>query len=143
MSPRKTRDNPLGLDPVEGEPVTELGIEIPGAAGGFRKPLDVDERLLSVLAPVTKGDVVFAVLQLVKRDFKMKSATNHDGWKRVDIFNVTGAAIVDADFALSAVEEQRERVQEAIDAAAAQSSMVDGKGKEKPEAVHGEGDPEA
>lgn len=134
MSPRKTKDNPLGLEPFEGEAVTELGIEIPAAGGGFHKALDVDVSLLSVLAPVTKGDVVFAVLQLVKRDVKMKVATNHDGWKRVDIFTVSGAAIVDADMALTAIEEQRERVQLAIEAAEGiQRLPMDPEGNQDPD----------
>ena len=121
---RKTKDNPLGLDPFEGEAVTELGLEIPSAGGGFHRPLEVDQTLLDVLAPVTAGDTVYAVLQLVKRDVKMKRAKDHDGWKRVDIFQVDGAAIVDPDFALGAIVEQRQRVQEAIDAASGQGTMV-------------------
>lgn len=138
MSPRKTKDNPLGLEAVDGEAVTELGIEIPGAAGGFRKPLDVDKTLLDMLAPVKRGDTIFAVLQLSKSKFRFEDAKNHDGARRVDIFKVDGVAIVDDDMALKAVEEQRQRVQTAIDEAAAQNTMVDAKGKEKPEAVHKE-----
>jgi hypothetical protein len=136
MSPRKTKDNPLGLEAVDGDAVTELGIEIPGAAGGFRKPLDVDTTLLDMLKDVKKGDTVFCVLQLAKSKFRYEDAKNHDGLRRVDIFKVDGVALVDADMALGSVQEQRERVQTAIDEAAAQNTMVDAKGKEKPDPDH-------
>jgi len=69
--------------------------------------------------------------------FRYQNAKDHDGLKRVDIFTVDGAAIVDAEMALGAVQEQRDRVQEAIDAAAGQGTMVDSKGKEKPEEAAG------
>jgi hypothetical protein len=136
MSPRKTKDNPLGLDPVDGQSVTEIGIEIPGAAGGFREPLDVDMTLIDGLKDVHQGDTIFCVLQLTKAKWRYQPAKNHDGLKRVDIFAVGGAAIVGAEFAEEAIHEQRERTREAAENAAGQGSMVDGKSAAKPDADH-------
>lgn len=109
--PRKTNENPLGLEPFEGEAVTELGIEIPGAGGGFRDSLDVDMTLIDMLKGCTKGDTIYAVFQLSKKKVHMDPAKNHDGWRRVDIFDVDGVAIIEAEMAADAIQEQRERVQ--------------------------------
>jgi hypothetical protein len=138
MSPRKTKDNPLGLDPVDGQAVTELGIEIPGAAGGFREPLDVDMTLIEGLKNVHQGDTIFCVLQLTKAKWRYQPAKNHDGLKRVDIFAVDGAAVVGAEFAEEAIHEQRERTREAIEATGGIQSMVDGDGNAKPDPDHQE-----
>lgn len=111
MTPRKTLENPLGLDPYEGEAVTELGIEIPGAGGGFRESLAVDMTLVDMLKGCTKGDTIYAVLQLVKKKVHMDPAKDHDGWRRVDIFDVDGVAIIEAAAAVDVISAQRERVQ--------------------------------
>lgn len=124
----KTDDNPLGLEPQDGEAVTELGIEIPGAAGGFREPLDMDTTLLDMLAPVRKGDTIYVVMQLSKAKFRFQDAKSHDGLKRVDIFKVDGVAIVDGDSAESAIHEQRERVRRAIESAQGIIPMFDENG---------------
>lgn len=114
---KKTAENPLGVEPYEGEAVTELGLEIPAAGGGFQPSLDVDVTLLDMLAGCTKGDVVYAVLELTKKQVKHREAKNHDGWRRIDIFKVNGVAIIDADMAVEAVQAQRERVVKALEAA--------------------------
>lgn len=108
---RKTPGNPLGLPPFEGDAVTELGIVIPSAGGGFQEPLEVDTQLLDMLAPVTAGDKVYVVLELVKRSVIMKPAKEHDGWRRVDVFGVDGVAIIEAQQAIGVVQEQRRRVE--------------------------------
>ena len=113
--PRKTKDNPLGLEPYEGQVITELGIEIPSAAGGFRKPLECDESLLDVLAVVKHGDTIYAVLELCKKKVRHEPAESHDGWKRVDIFEVNGVAVIDQDLAYDQIVEQRDRVQAVLD----------------------------
>lgn len=140
MSPRKTKENPLGLEPYEGQAITELGIEIPGAAGGFREPLDMDETLLDMLKSVQHGDTVFAVLQLVKKKVRHQPAKTHDGWKRVDIFEVDGVGLVDADMALTAIEEQRDRVQVAKDKAAGRLPMFNKDGSPADHSGEGEGE---
>lgn len=117
MSPRKTKDNPLGLEPFEGEAVTEIGIEIPGAGGGFRESLDVDETLIDMLKGAQKGDTVYAVFQLSKLKVHMDPAKKHDGWRRVDIYGVDGVGVLDAETALASIEAQRERVRLAIEKA--------------------------
>ena len=104
-------DNPLGLDPFEGQAVTELGISIPSAGSGFSEPLEVDPTLIDLLKYVKAGDTIYAVFQLAKVKVHHDPAKNHDGWKRVDVFKVEGVAILDSDMAVEAIQAQRERVQ--------------------------------
>jgi hypothetical protein len=120
--------NPLGLEPYEGQAITELGIEIPGAAGGFREPLAVDETLIDMLKGVQHGDTIFAVFQLVKQKIRHEPAKDHDGWRRVDIFAVDGVGIVEAGLAEEAIREQRQRVQAALDAAEGKVPLFDNDG---------------
>lgn len=101
-------DNPFDLPPFEGEAIVELGLTIPGVAGGFREPLAMDPSLVALMAPVTKGDIIYVVLELAKADVNMKGMD--PGWKRVDIFDVNGVAVVDADLVIGAINEQRDRV---------------------------------
>ena len=60
--------NPLGLEPYEGQAITELGIEIPGAAGGFREPLAVDETLIDMLKGVQHGDTIFCCVHCAEHE---------------------------------------------------------------------------
>lgn len=106
-----TEENPLGLEPFEGEAVTELGITIPSAGGGFHEALSVDMRLIDLLKHCTRGDTVFAVFELVKVKANMEPAKDHDGWRRVDVFSVNGVAVIEPDQAVGVIQEQRDRVQ--------------------------------
>lgn len=103
-------NNPFDLPTFEGDAITELGMSIPGAGGGFREPLAMDPSLVALMAPVTKGDVIYVVLELVKANVHMDPAKGGEGWKRVDIFDVNGVAVVDGDLVSEVINDQRSRV---------------------------------
>lgn len=115
--PRRTLENPLGLDPVEGEAITEIAVKILGQNVAFNKPLSVDVVLLEQMKGQTHGDVVYAVVELTRGGFDLKRATAHDGWKRVDSYTLSGMALASDEVAIGLVHEQRQRVELAIEAA--------------------------
>ena len=115
MSPRKTRDNPLGLEPeayLGRQAITRTRYGDPWRSRWIPRSARCGYNPARHARQGAAGrSTVYAVLQLSKLKWRFEPAKNHDGLKRVDIFKVDGAAIVDADMALGAVEEQRERVQ--------------------------------
>ena len=128
-APAETRvptgpNNPLGLEPVEGQAVSELGVKLAGTNGAFDQPLAVDAIIRNQLKGLQHGDTVYAVLQLVKGEFGYKPAKSHDGWKRVDTFDVVGVAVLLADSpAADAVDEQQQRVRQELEAKAGTQRM--------------------
>ena len=123
MSPKATKDNPLGLEPFEGQAVSELAINITGHNASINNSLQADVVLIEALKNVQHGDTVYVVLELTKVGAAMGAATKHDGWKRTDRFLATGGAVIDADQAVDVIAEQRDRVEEAIAAASGQSRL--------------------
>jgi hypothetical protein len=115
MKKKETDHNPLGLEPYTGEAVTELGVRIPSAGNPLREPLALDPTLMDGLKHLRAGDTIYLVLQCVKERVAYTRAKDHDGWKRVDILKVEGAAVVDADVALPAIDAQRQRIEDIKD----------------------------
>lgn len=102
------------LTEFEGLPVTEAGVEIPGAAGGLRDAMKVD--------PVEfhQGDsgVLALSWECVKVRFEPLVRDEPDGeQRRVHIFRVTGAAFTDAERARDDIAAQADRIQLAREAA--------------------------
>lgn len=115
--PRKTSENPLGLEPYEGMAVSEIGMEIPAAGGGLREPLECDMVTIDLLKKVTHGDHVFVLMELEKQKVRHQAAKTHDGWMRVDIYKPCFATVVQKGVAIDMLEETRLRVVEAQEAA--------------------------
>lgn len=95
------------LSPFEGLPVTESGIEIPGAAGGLRDALKVDP------IEARKGERIHVVLacDVAKIRHDPLDTEELDGpQQRVHICKVVNAAIVDGALVDGALQAQAARI---------------------------------
>ncbi len=122
------------LSSFEGLPVRQVGIEIPGAAGGLREAMKIDP------AEFHHGDRVYVVLacDVQKVRFDPIDRAEPDGdQRRVHVFGVDTATIVEEELVRAHLDAQRER----IDKANAQARMVDTSGEVDPDAVVN-GDPD-
>lgn len=102
------------LEPFEGLPVVEAGIEIPGAAGGLREAMKIDP------ATFHKGEEAFVVLacRVGKVRFDPIDADYLDGpQRRVHVFVVTNATMVNGDIVRAQLNDQAERIRLAKEAA--------------------------
>lgn len=103
------------LDDFEGLPVVEAGIEIPGAAGGLREAMRIDPQTFH------KGEQTFVVLEckVGKVRFDPIDADYLDGpQRRVHVFTVTNATMVDGDLVRVQLADQAERIKLAKEAEA-------------------------
>jgi hypothetical protein len=95
------------LSDFEGAPVEEAGIEIPGAAGGLRDAMKIAPQEFH------KGEKVYVVLEcrVGKVRFDPIDKDDLDGpQRRVHIFAVDGATMVDGDLVRSQLADQAERI---------------------------------
>lgn len=108
------------LADFEGSPVRQSGIEIPGAAGGLRDPMKIDPRAFH------KGEKVYVVLEClvdkVRFDPIDKDAPAGDQ-RRVHVFSVEGATIVDGELVEEHLAAQRAKIERAKDAAKGQGRL--------------------
>lgn len=105
---------PLTLADFEGKSVVEVGIEIPGAAGGLREAMKIDP------VTFTQGETTFVVLQckVGKVRFEPIDKDYLDGdQRRVHVFTVEGATMVDGDLVREHLDAQAERILLAREAA--------------------------
>lgn len=103
------------LEDFEGLPVVEAGIEIPGAAGGLREAMKIDP------ATFHKGEQVFVVMEcrVGKVRFDPIDTDYLDGpQRRVHVFVVTGATMVDGNLVREQLTTQAEKIRLAKEAAA-------------------------
>lgn len=111
--PRKTKDNPLGLDPHHGSPVTKVGVTIANAGGGLHAPLDIDNDFAAEVAKTQIGDT---------RVFLVQADMNADGFKPVKGaesemrytlgFHATDTIMLleDNDWAVDRLHAEREKI---------------------------------
>lgn len=103
------------LTDFEGLAVRQAGIEIPGAAGGLREAMKIDPQEFA------KGEVVHVVLECVVNKIRHDSIDKDDptgDQRRVHIFNVENAAIIDGELVAERIAEQRDRIERAKEQAA-------------------------
>jgi hypothetical protein len=103
------------LSDFEGLPVVEAGIEIPGAAGGLREAMRIDPQTFH------KGEQTFVVLEckVGKVRFDPIDTDYLDGpQRRVHVFTVTNATMVDGDLVRVQLSDQAERIRLAKEAEA-------------------------
>lgn len=103
------------LQDFEGLPVVEAGIEIPGAAGGLREAMRIDPQTFH------KGEQTFVVLEckVGKVRFDPIDADYLDGpQRRVHVFTVTNATMVDGELVKVQLADQAERIRLAKEAEA-------------------------
>lgn len=109
-----------GLTPFEGLAVRQVGIEIPGAAGGLRDAMKIEP------AEFHKGETVYVVLQCVVGRVRFDPIDKDDpagDQRRVHIFDVEGATMVDGDLVREHLDAQADRIARAKDRAAGVSRL--------------------
>ncbi len=103
----------MELQDFEGKAVTEVGIEIPGAAGGLRDAMKIDPEQFR------QGDQVFVVLHCDVTKIRFEPVDKEDPTgpqRRVHVFGVEGATMVDGDLVRTQLDEQAERILKAKEA---------------------------
>lgn len=90
------------LDSFEGMPVLAVGIELPRAAGGLQDALAVDPDTWHV------GDDVTIILRGPCQKVRYEAITG--GLRRVHVFGVEKATVVDHDFANGVLDAQAQRI---------------------------------
>lgn len=133
MSPRKTRDNPLGLEPFGGCAVTKAGIEISNASGGLHSALEVDNALASNVARTDIGDMCYVLLRCDVTKVRFQPVKgDEDQLRRVSIMRCTDATLVEGEFAVDAINSQRDRIREAEERLAGQMTLTGDGGADGP-----------
>lgn len=98
------------LGDFEGDPVSEVGIEIPSAAGGLREALAIDPVVMH------KDDESMVLLRTKVKKIRHEPVKDSDAWRRVHVLETTSATIVDGDVFEEALAAQAERIQRAKEA---------------------------
>ena len=95
------------LNPFEGLPVRQVGVEIPAASGGLRESMKIDPQEFH------QGDVVFVVLECPVNKVRFEPIDKDDprgDQRRVHVFGVEAATIVDAELVEQALAQHKDRV---------------------------------
>lgn len=99
------------LTDFEGLPVRQVGIEVPGVAGGLRDAIKIDPQEFH------QGDEGYLTLRWKVGKVRFEPIDKEDpagDQRRVHVFNVLSAAIVDGEQpAATALEDQKRRIEEA------------------------------
>jgi hypothetical protein len=125
------------LSPFEGQDVLGSGIEIPNAAGGLQQALKIDPQEFH------HGDKRYVVLEVDCEKVRFDPIKDTAGLRRVHVFSAKGATFVDADLVSKHVEDQRDRILRAKEAAAGVTRLEDQDGladeeAEEPDEADGE-----
>lgn len=108
-SRKKSSENPLGLDPVQGCAVTAVGMEITNAGGGFQDPLEIDESVIETIAKVQIGDTIYGLMRLDCVKFRYQPRKGYeDQLQYVPIFRCTDATPVEPGLGAQMINEQRD-----------------------------------
>lgn len=96
------------LTPFEGKPVTAVGLEIPGAAGGLRDALEVEPIELH-----HGGDCVLVLdLSVVKVRFDPANKKDPEqGLRRVHVTSVEGATFIDREVVQAALDAMKSKIE--------------------------------
>lgn len=95
------------LDDFEGRAVRQVGIEIPGVAGGLREAVKIDPQQFS------QGEEGYIALHWTCAKVRFEPIDRDDpggDQRRVHVFAVDEAAIIDGDLVAGHLAEQRERI---------------------------------
>ncbi len=99
-----------GLSDFEGKRVDQVGIEIPGAAGGLRDAVKIEPQEFA------HGDTVYVAMECTVVKVRHEPIDKDDpsgAQRRVHVFGVDGATIVGEDVVRSHIDNQRERIRRA------------------------------
>lgn len=99
------------LGEFEGSEILRVGIEIPGAAGGLRDALDIEPVVMH------KDQEILVLIRGTVGKVRFDPVKDTQGVARVHVLNVSDATIVDGDVFESALDDQREKIERAREAA--------------------------
>lgn len=103
------------LKTFEGHPVTEVGVEMPNAAGGLQDAMKLDPVEMEI---ADEGFIVLAY-QVKKVRHEPIDKDDYEGpLRRVHVLHVTEAALIDGDVVQGHMESERERIKKLKDEAA-------------------------
>jgi hypothetical protein len=122
------------LTPFEDIDVIRSAIEMPNAAGGFREALEVDN------VELHHGSEGYIVLHYRVRKVRFDEVVKdepEEGLERVHVFNVDAATFIDEEIVKATFDEQRERIDAAKAAAAAEEQRQ--REAEQLDAAHADG----
>lgn len=103
------------LTAFEGKAVRQVGVEIPGVAGGLREAMKIEPQQFS------QGEEGYIVLHWKCAKVRFEPIDKDDpagDQRRVHVFAVDEAAIIDGDVVADHLAAQRERIELAKEAAA-------------------------
>lgn len=118
--------NPLGLEPYHGQAVTAVGVTISNAGGGLHEPLEVDLEMIDKLANIEIGDTVYFLIRADCNGVGYKPVKGDEGTLRyIPGFHATDTTIIDDEWAVKAINEQREKIQRLKDEAEGKLRLFD------------------
>jgi len=139
MSPEVTDENPLGLESYQGCPVTKVGVTIGNAGGGLHEPLKVDKAMVEAVAKTQIGDTRYFLIRADCNGTGYKPVKgDEDQVRYIPSFHATDTTIIDAAWAVDAINEQRDkiaRMQEDAERDAGVGRLVDLDGQPTSEAL--------
>lgn len=125
------------LSEFDGKSVRQAGVEIPGAAGGLQAAMKVDPQ------EFRQGERVVVALECIVQKIRHEPIDKddpHGDQRRVHIFKVDNAAIIEEGIAREALDRQRDSVRRAIEEAEGIARLpYEGDGEDPVEA-HNRGD---
>ena len=129
----------MSLTKFEGHDVTEVGVEMPNAAGGLQAAMKFDPVELEI---AEEGYIVLHYTVKKVRHEPIERDDFEGPLRRVHVFHVDEAALVGADLVADHMAEQRERIKKARDEAEGTPALaLDGEG-DLPLGDQDEDDPE-
>lgn len=96
----------------EGLPVWQVGAEVPGAAGGLREAMKVDR---NVTKQGQRKAIILDAFVLKVRHDPIDSSDATGPQRRVEVWAVEGATIVDRDLVAGPLDAQKSRIDAARD----------------------------
>lgn len=121
------------LEPFEGNDVRQVGIEIPGAAGGLRDAMKIDPQVFR------QGERCYVVLEceVAKVRFEPIDASDKAGdQRRVHVFDVQAATMVDEGVVRRHLDEQAAKIAAMKERAAGTRSLADSDEEDEESAAH-------
>jgi hypothetical protein len=126
---KKSDMNPLGLEPYQGCAVTAVGIKISNAGGGLHDPLEVDEDMIEQVAHIMIGDSVYFLIRADCNGVAYVPVKGAEDRRRyIPSFHATDTTLVDDEWAIQKINEQRDKIQRLRDEAEGKLPMFDGAG---------------
>ena len=126
---KKTLENPLGLPPFQGCAVAAVGVTVSNAGGGLHEPLEIDKQMIESVANISIGDSVYFLIRADCNGVGYKPVKgDEDKVRYIPSFHATDTTIIDAEWAITAINSQRDRLARIRDEAEGRQPLFDENG---------------